>query len=91
MSGSRLRATALAVSVVAFGLASTSASGDNGYVNRPQRGCSPPFHEDSATRVPGFAASDINGDGIVCVKQIPGRPGFDGVVDNTSNAGGNAD
>lgn len=70
----------------AFSLASVPAMAGNGNVNMPDRGCSPPFQEASANAFPGFELSDLNQDGIVCAKQIPGRPGFDDVVDNTSNA-----
>ena len=70
----------------ALGLASVPAMAGNGYVNMPERGCSPPFHEAFANAFPGFELADLNQDGIVCAKQIPGRPGFDAVVDNTSNA-----
>jgi hypothetical protein len=39
-------------------------------------------------RSPGFSLSDINKDGTVCTKPLPGQPGVDVVVDNTSNAHG---
>jgi hypothetical protein len=82
----RRRIELVAAAALAALVLAVPAVAGNGYVNMPERGCSPPFHEASADAFPGFELADLNQDGIVCAKQIPGRPGFDAVVDNTSNA-----
>jgi hypothetical protein len=86
MSSRRVRVGAAAAAIVAFCAGSATALAGNGYVNMPERGCPTGFNEYLSTAFPGFSLSDINHDGTVCAMQLPGRPGFDVVVDNTSNA-----